>query len=142
MGLREYEKINIAESLLNKALSIYEKGDNYFAALHLAGASEEILGKYLTINGLRNTLEDEKEALISVKYDLFKIRLSEKEAISSLIGAKNAIKHMSSEKDRIVKMNPKKDAEAMLDRAIGNWLRLKRKVTPQMDKFITRNINL
>ncbi len=142
MELKKYEKNDISCSLLEKALSIYEEGDNYFAALHLAAASEEILGKYLQAKGLQTSLESEKEALIVIKEKLFKEKMPEKEAINFLNKAKNAIKHMNvnDSNDKSVVMDPKEDAETMLERAITNWWRLGQELTPSMKKFWNRNM--
>ena len=142
MELKKYEKIGIARLLLEKALSVYEEGDNYFAALHLAGASEEILGKYLNAKGLKTSLESEKEAFILINKKLFNREISGKEAISFLNKTKNAIKHMDDKNDTFVVMDPKEDAEAMLDRALTNWWRLEQVFTTSMEKFWNRNINL
>lgn len=41
-------KLLVAKELLDQALRLYYEGEAYFAALHLAGAAQEIFGKTLT----------------------------------------------------------------------------------------------
>lgn len=50
-------KIQVAKELLDKALESYFDGA-YFAAIHLAGGAEEILGQYVTrISGSDNAFK-------------------------------------------------------------------------------------
>ena len=48
--LKTYSKQDIAIEYLNLALVEYVKGTNMFAALNLAGAAEEMLGKIVRLN--------------------------------------------------------------------------------------------
>jgi hypothetical protein len=63
--LRKKKKKDIALEFLKSACECYEKG-KYFSALNLAGASEDILGKYLNAHGIEHALKSETEALIKV----------------------------------------------------------------------------
>lgn len=126
--------------MLETALSIYFEGKDYFSPLHLAGASEEIFGKCLEMKGIKNSLESEKEGFILINKKMFGREVSPKEAGVFLNRVKNAIKHMNKENDTNVVMDPKDDAEAMLDRAITNLWRLEEEISPLMEKFWNRNI--
>lgn len=44
-------KLAIAAEYLNRAIELYFRGDAYFSALHLAGATQELLGKFVERTG-------------------------------------------------------------------------------------------
>ena len=142
MELKKYEKINIAKILLDKALNIYFDEENYFAVLHLAGASDEILGKYLKEKNIESSFETEKKAFILVSKALNIEEVEEKYAADVINAGRNAIKHMNDDVDKFVLMDPKFDAEAMLNRAITNWWRLEKELSKTMNKFWNRNKSL
>jgi len=138
MYLRKYKKIDIAQKMLETALELYNKGEDYFSVLHLAGASEEILGRLLELKGISNSLNSEIDAFISVYKEIYRKNVSPREARNFLNKVKNAIKHMSGIGDKEVVADPKEDAETMLDRAITNWWRLEQDLTLGMEQFINR----
>lgn len=57
-NLNKYRKQDIAIEYLNLALTEYVKGENLFAALNLAGAAEELLGKIVQLNDFSNAHEN------------------------------------------------------------------------------------
>jgi hypothetical protein len=135
MGLKNYKKFEIAIHLLKTALSLYFKEKDYLSVIHLAGASEEILGKYLKIKGKKNSIYSIKEAGIALQKLLYKKDVDEKEFADSANYVKNSIKHMYASNDSNIKLDAKKEARQMLDRAIVNYWRLERNLTPVMRKF-------
>lgn len=144
MKLVKYKKIDIALNLLEKAILVYGEGNNYFAALHLAGASEEILGNYLKMKGKKTSLESDKEAFILMNKKLFKKNVTEKEAIKFLNDPKNATKHMdiknNNKNNEYIVIDPKASAESMIDRAITNWWHLNENITPLMENYWDKNL--
>jgi len=134
MELKKYKKIDIAKQMLETALDLYSKGEDYFSVLDLAGAAEEILGQHLKFKGITNSLESEKEAFILINKGLYQKDISDKDALDFLNRIKNAIKHMGKKEKEVI-ADPKEDAESMLDRAITNWWRLQEELTPKMNEF-------
>ena len=61
MNIEKFKKLDIAKKLLERALKVYDDKD-YFSALHLASAAEEILGQCLKFKNIENSLQSEKEA--------------------------------------------------------------------------------
>ena len=49
--MEKFDKLAIADEMLESAIESYLDGQKYFSALHLAGAAQEIYGKWLRING-------------------------------------------------------------------------------------------
>ena len=138
MRLRQIRKTHIAFHLLRKSLSVYFNEKDYLSALHLAGASEEILGKCLEAKGIDNAIKTETKNFVAVYQHLYKKPVTEKYARDFLNSTKNAVKHMNAKED-IVIMDPKEDAEAIIERAITNWYRLGLNLSALMEKFLSRN---
>ena len=136
MDLKEYEKIDIASQMLETALSLFLEEKDYFSVLQIAGACDEILGKYLKLKEIDTSLETETAALISIKKNLNGIHSTVKDTRNFLNQFKNAIKHMDDRAETTVIMDPEFEAETMLDRAIVNWWRLGKRHSPLMEKFL------
>ena len=136
MELKKYEKIEIARQMLGTALSLFMEGKDYFSVLQISGACEEILGKHLKLKGVDTSLQSDAEAFILIKKRLFGIDSTVKETIDFLNKSKNSIKHMNDNNDTTVMMDPREEAEVMLERAITNWWRLDKELTPSMENFL------
>jgi len=133
---RRYEKIYIAQELLNKAIELFEMGDNYFASLHLAGAAEEVLGKILEAKGIENSLQSQKRAFIEIN-KLNGRHISKRHAAAFLNRSKNAIKHLdyTKEADFCVDLDAKEEARDLIKRAISNCWKLEIELSPAMMSF-------
>jgi hypothetical protein len=136
MNLKPYEKINIAEQMLETALSLFFEGKDYFSVLQIAGACEEILGQHVKLKGISNCLENDAEAYREVKRFLYDEKIALKGAINFLNKPKNSIKHMDGSNDTTTTMDPRESARAILERALTNWWKLERCFTPTMEKFL------
>ena len=136
MNSKKYEKIDIAGQMLETALSLFMEGKDYFSVVQLAGACDEILGKYVNLKGIATSLETEIAESISLKKSLSGRHSTVKDTRDSLNQFKNSIKHMNDSSDAIVIMDPEFEAETMLDRAIINWWNLGRYSTPSIEKFL------
>lgn len=110
---------------------MYERKD-YFAALHLAGAGEEIMGKYLEAAGGMPSLKSQTHAIVGVKKMLYGVDMFEKDAKTLLNKPKNTIKHMNDRAESTVSMDPKYESEDMLGRAFTNLIRLDLELSPSM----------
>jgi len=118
-------KLLVAVQLLDRALSMYYQEDSYFAALHLAGAAEEIMGVYVERKGHQSS---------SISLQAVAVRVSElldegtaakpKDIIDLMNYARNRTKHINREGDDDVYFDPKIEAFDILDRAITNFYTL------------------
>jgi hypothetical protein len=99
----EYSKIEIAVEYLDAAIDEWEIHGRYFAAMNLAGVSEELLGKVLRAKGEKDRLTAAVEDLTYVQDKLWdKLAWAKKshQEYKKLLGStKNAIKHMDSASD-------------------------------------------
>ena len=57
------KKIEVALELLETAINCYMSKKEYFSAIHLAGAAEEIFGKYVRESGGKDILTSFAEAM-------------------------------------------------------------------------------
>lgn len=131
---KKYKKIDIAYSLLKTACFLYKQKD-YLAVINLAGASEEILGKYLKRMGKKNSLESMKEGFIKVS-KFYNRNITDKKAGDFLNRVKNASKHYNEQddNDKYVEMDIKVDSEDLLIRGLTNLWRLEKELSPLMDE--------
>lgn len=119
--IREYDKLDIAIEHFNLALREYVRGENLFSVIHLAGAAEEMLGKIAE-------LENRESAFVrSIKrfrswFDIAgKDTPSNREINKFILHAKNSVKHLNGNEDRIVEFDLNREADELIRRAIENF---------------------
>jgi hypothetical protein len=96
------EKLDIAKELLEVALFLYYEKEQYYASLHLAGASEEILGAYVKAKGGEPVFESINTGARKVA-ELFSGQMPKKKDMGEIINrARNSTKHMDGEHDSLV----------------------------------------
>lgn len=132
---RRLDKLEIAAEILEAAICEFLDSQRFAAALHLAGAAEEILGKYAKSQGLGHHIADVSN-LANV--------LAAQSGIDSVPGSvwyrcathyKNAIKHLDSEDDRFVMVAMEDEARDMIGGALSNYSRLELPLTPTIARF-------
>ena len=104
------QKSEVACELLDRAIELFLRGDSYYAALHLGGASEEILTVYAREVPLsdgtfmEHTFDQMKRAIVALSHPTseFEARRSEKWAHDRMSKAKNSVKHKRGSNDRVV----------------------------------------
>ncbi|EHR70720.1 hypothetical protein BurJ1DRAFT_1866 [Burkholderiales bacterium JOSHI_001] len=141
-------KHQVAVELLDRAVQMYFAGDSYFAALHLAGAAEEILAVYvreeLGADGKprRTAYDDIHRAAIefATRVDQTPRKKIEQEIADLMNWPKNSTKHRRGQGDHHVLFDPKSEARIMIDFAISNYdrltLRLRLPVNPLFARFM------
>jgi len=119
-------KLLVAAELLDRALRLYYEEGSDFAALHLAGAAEELLGKHVEVSGGESTFNSLKQAAVRLsKYINESGTESSPKAIAAVMNrAKNSTKHMDGESDGHAHFDPRQEAHDLLDRAVSNYYQL------------------
>lgn len=112
-------KLQVAIELLDTALELYFRGDSYFAALHLAGATDELLGKYTEKHRGQPSLAAILDA--AVHFSSCNDELQRKRLANLINGPKNSIKHFDDGTSVKIEFDPKLEAKRMLDRAMSNY---------------------
>ena len=122
-GLEPTAKLAVATELLDRALLMYYAGDSYFAALHLAGAAEELLAVYVKKYGGTSSFESLKSAAVRMSKFFSDDRTSSnpKDIGDLLNAAKNSTKHMRGKNDTQVRFDARSEAKEMLDLAVTNY---------------------
>lgn len=132
------EKLDIAIEHLTVALRLYYETGEFYAALHLAGAAEDLLSEYLKVLKEKNPKESEAEASVKIAKRMG-VETKRKHYYQAVNFAKNHTKHMNGIDESEVEFNAQKESFDMIDRAIANYYILlkyaKLKSIPYMDDF-------
>jgi len=135
MPEQTYDKRFIALTQLESALRLFREGDDYFSALTLAGAAEEILGDLLRSRGQQNALDDLTSGAVLIHKHLFGEEVEAKEFVKRANRDRNASKHLMAGGFPTITLDIRDEAKDMLERAIGNYWRLEESLTPAMRLF-------
>ncbi|KWA39974.1 hypothetical protein WL27_15065 [Burkholderia multivorans] len=115
--------LDVATELLTEALRLFLEGKAYFAALNLAGAAEEVFGKFVQANGGVPALHSVRalalkfEEALREDGDEVSPPTTEKDMADVINHAKNMTKHRITDVD----FDPKEEAQDLLDRAVQNY---------------------
>jgi hypothetical protein len=131
-----YDKKFVALVQLETALRLFSEEDDFFSALTLAGAAEEILGLLVIGKGGETSLDSLKNAASAMYQHLFGESIDPSVFINRANRARNSLKHLGSPKQSTVALDVREEAVDMLDRAIDNYWTLEESLTPAMEQFI------
>jgi hypothetical protein len=114
-----YSKLHIAREYLELAMRRYMERSDYFSAIHLAGAAEELFGKWLQEED--RALNRDLKAQIAFEAletgQMSKI----KEVISRRNWSRNTAKHMSDDRQINIWLDPVFEARNWIDTAVENY---------------------
>lgn len=138
-GLSEYPKLAVATQQLDTALRLYFGRQEYFSALTLAGAAEEILAVYLKRHGQPNAFDEALDSSLRVYRWMFGKEGSRGRMHKTVNRVKNASKHMAGKEDLSLRCNAREEAKQVIDRAVENYYRLmeyeEMNETPRIHRF-------
>jgi len=127
----KFDKLAIADEMLEKAIETYIDDKKYFSSLHLAGAAQEIYGKWLRIKGGQDfstmTL-DNATKIFDKPIDRKAIKKTDKHS-------KNTIKHLDNASDRYALLNPQQDSFLLISEAVTEYMMLQRVETANITRF-------
>ncbi|MEJ8568269.1 hypothetical protein [Elongatibacter sediminis] len=137
MKIEEYPKLAVAERQLYHAVDLYLEGQHLLSVITLAGAAEEILGKFLNDHGEKHALAESIENLCELYRDAYgnpelfpePPEPDESEFAKLLNTARNGCKHYDKGKPLSVDIDW--EAYRLLQRAIRNYQKLR--VVPDLD---------
>ena len=126
------QKSEVACELLDRAIELFLRGDSYYAALHLGGASEEILAVYareVPLSGgtfMEPAFDQIKRAIVALSHPTSELEAKESErwAHDRMSKAKNSVKHKRGPQDRIVDFDVGEESYDIIDRAITTYFQL------------------
>lgn len=130
-----HDRVTLAKEQLDVALELFLSERSFVAALTLAGAVEEVLGKALALRGKKSTLQYEHSVIAPVEKFLRRQTLTWKVFIEEKNRVRNAAKHMDGQSQLTVHADLKDEALWMLVRACDNYNRLDLSTTDRMTEF-------
>jgi hypothetical protein len=138
VGAEQHSKLEIARIQIEAAVVHYE-ADEFIPAITLAGAGEEILGKMVKATGKKHALATAQDQTAVIYGLLWPGEVSDpKKVASAANAARNEMKHHDSGEDSSIELDPRAEAENMLDRAIENYFLLTQDQTPVMMRYLNR----
>lgn len=129
-----FDKLEIADEMMESAIECYLDQKRYFSALNLAGVAQEIYGKWIRINGgkdLPSQFIDNMEELAKLSDSDFR----RKDCVKISKSTKNSIKHLDSEPDRYAILEPNLDSYIQIMEAYVENLRLGRPKSENIVRF-------
>ena len=116
-------KQTIAAEYLTRAIELYFRGDSYFSALHLAGAAQELLGKFVERTGTDSAHTSLVKGAVRISKFVNEDGepSTEKQIRAAVNYAKNRVKHMDNEGDDAVDFDPRIQARDMLNLAVSEF---------------------
>jgi hypothetical protein len=118
MAKETYQKIDIAHEYLDMAMQLYMEKRDFFCAIHLAGAAEEIFGSHLQ--------KEQRISHLAVKAQIQILAFEAgatpeyQEAKNMVLSSKNKIKHMDGDEDSTILIDPVFQARRWIDDALTN----------------------
>ena len=136
MPVKTYYRKDLARQHLETALALFAEGNDYGSVVTLAGAADEVFGKFLVSEGKENSLEALKRAVLAIHLMLFGEPTPPKYIADRANMAKNSLKHWDLGDPKLVKFDMRQESIDMLNRAIDNYWLLKEDLTPAMERFV------
>jgi hypothetical protein len=128
----EVSKLDIASEYLDAATEFFLARTNYFSAIHLAAAAEELFGAHLT----------ESQRIFTLAWKAEKALKSETGSVPSDAAAcrsvnewKNDVKHMDDGTSRTITIDPVFAAEHHIEQALINFYKLNLQKSAAVRKF-------
>ena len=128
----EVSKLEIASEYLDAAIGLFLAGTNYFCAIHLSAAAEELFGAHLPKDQRIFTLAWKAEkALMSETGPI----VSDAVARRSVNDWKNDVKHMNDGASPTIRIDPAFAAEHHIEQALINFYKLNLRKSAAVWKF-------
>lgn len=126
------QKVEIGVKQLQTAIDMYIDKKDYISAITLAGAAEEVLGKLAERKGHKTAKKDLSDALLKKVPSVSEKELSDKH----LNRVRNSLKHVNSDDEDIIEIEPEEEAFTMICRAISNLSKLNKSEPDNLNKFL------
>jgi hypothetical protein len=132
--IEQHDRRVMALAQLETALRLYFEHD-YYSAITLSGAADEVFGQLLKIQGKEPSIESIKRSVAAIYERLRGRPLDPARVAERANHARNALKHWSEPQPLVVEFDALEEARDMLDRAISNYWALESKLSPAMERF-------
>lgn len=127
-----FTKLEVALHQLERAISLFLNDSDYICAITLAGASEEILGKLLEVEGKVPALKSFVDTCVAVAESIYDEPFNPKSFVTLATSTRNDLKHITHGRPITVLREAAID---IINRAIDNYWDLAKGETVAMAKF-------
>jgi hypothetical protein len=128
----EFSKLDIAREFLDAAIELFIGGRNFFCAIHLSAAAEELFGAHLPEDERISTSGLRAEKALRSEIGLTP---SDREAHRSVNEWKNEVKHMDDGARQTLTIDPQFAAEHHIEQALINFYKLQLRKSAAVWKF-------
>jgi hypothetical protein len=135
MGVEQHRKVDVATEQLESAIRLFFYGNDYYSALTLAGAAEEIFGQMLLALGKEPRLHSFARSYTYLMNVLNDQQLDELQVRREANAARNAVKHFNSFSELTVVFDAREEAVDMISRAADNRKALFLEPTEEIQRF-------
>ena len=135
MPLERHDRRALALTQLETALRLYFEGTDYYSAITLSGAADEVFGQLLKVRGQEPRLESIKKSVAAIFERLEGRPMDPARVAERANHARNALKHWNEGQPLVVEFDAVEEAKDMLERAISNYWALETKLSPAMTRF-------
>jgi hypothetical protein len=132
---RKVSKLQIAQEYLDAAIEFFLAGTNFFCAIHLAAAAEELFGAHLPKSQRVSTAAWKANRALKWETDETGPIPTKADALRSVNKWKNEVKHMRNRARRTVAIDPPFIAEHHIEHALINFYKLKLQKSAALWKF-------
>jgi hypothetical protein len=130
-----HDKLDIADEMLDGAITAFLDSKQYFVALNLAGVAEELYGKVIRLKGGMNS----QSSLIELAKAIDRIEgsgeLTDKDLLNVSVMHKNGIKHLDNEEQFYIEIDVEDEARSAIGCALTNHQWLGRQFTSTVQRF-------
>jgi len=130
-----YDKLDIADEMLDAAITEFLNHQRFLPALNLAAVAEELYGKYIRISKGEDVLHEniKNAGLIAKHFGAEEIPHKDWKKVANTF--KNEIKHFDSEADRFVEIDAEDEARLAIWDALQNHDKLNRAESEEIAAF-------
>lgn len=128
----EVSKLEIADQYLDAAIEFFLTRTNYFCAIHLAAAAEELFGAHLPECQRISTSAWKAEKALKAEIGPIPSDAAARRSVSEW---KNDVKHMDDGTSRTVKIDPAFAAEHHIEQALINLYKFNLRKSAAVWKF-------
>lgn len=135
MAIEKHNRLEMATRQLETALALYFERQDYYSAITLAGAADEVFGQGLRARGQEPRLEEIGKSVAAIYKKLYGTEITAKSVADRANHSRNALKHWSASQPLVVEFDVLEEAKDMLERGIANYWALYGDLTGLMEKF-------
>lgn len=107
MPIEKHNRLEMAKRQLGTALALFFEGNDYYSAITLAGAADEVFGQVLRAQGKEPRLEEIAKSVTAIYKKLYGSEITPKSVVERANHARNALKHWSESQPIVVMIRTK-----------------------------------